>query len=329
MTKRSTLAMEGQYAPEEGRCVLDMLERASLCLPDFDTGIVLHRGDPGFQPEVRRHFGVAENDTGERLVGLKERLRHASTADFWRGLMEGMTAITDSQFGFVSKRMLVDDPTAAVEMPPIGEPGSCLVAEAFYYNDGHGQSEFFRHWSYAAYGAPCGYMKHDKVLLIPERFDDFITNNPNTLPFPAEAYLAVPLFAEGKCIGHFGVMWTPEAAARRQLSWGYLEILLHALEDLVLERLLAGQTFGPSSVAVETAERPSKVIPHEAIMASQSLKPYARSLSHELRTPMQGIVGMLDIMHATVQESAEIQTSSHLRKIFASLRESIEVLQGV
>lgn len=61
---------------------------------------------------------------------------------------------------------------------------------------------------------------------------------------------------------------------------------------------------------------------------AQSLKPFARSLSHELRTPMHGVIGMLDVMHATVQEAIESQQNYKIRDIFQVLKENIEVVQG-
>ena len=301
--------------------------RDTLCVPSFETGLVLHRGDVGFQEEVERRFELAHNQTAERLMALKSSVRDAAPEDFWKMLMEGMADLTGAQFAFVAKRILVDDQDSAIEMPPYGEPGSCLMADAYYYNDGHGKTDFFRNYSFSAYGAPCGHMRHDKVFLIPERLNDFITANPNKLPFPADAYLAIPLFSGGKCFGHFGVMWSAEGLKRRQLSWGYLELLLHSLEGLIQQRLLVGDSFCKQSVA-QVSRRERKVIPHEAILASQTLKPYARSLSHELRTPMQGVVGMLDIMYATVLESAESQTNAHVRNIFETLKENIEVVQG-
>ena len=306
----------------------DMIERTSLCLPNYETGLAVHRGEHPFLDQARRHFEPAENDAGERLMALKDRLRDASVTDFWRLLMEGMTTIADAQFAFVTKRILVDAQNSAVEMPPIGEPGSCLMAEAFFYNDGHGIADLSLQYSYAAYGTPCGHMKHDKVFLIPDRFNEFITNNPVNLPFPAEAYLALPLFVDGKCVAHFGIMWSPEGLHRRALSWGYLEMFMHALEDLILRRLVDGRSFDAPDQARTTPPRSAKVIPHDAILASQSLKPYARSLSHELRTPMQGVVGMLDVMQANIQESAAVPLTPHLQKIFASLREGSEVLEG-
>ena len=61
--------------------------------------------------------------------------------------------------------------------------------------------------------------------------------------FPAEGYLGIPLFADGKCFAHFGMMWTQEGLDKRENSWGYTEMLLHALEDMITERLLRGQGF--------------------------------------------------------------------------------------
>ena len=287
-------------------------------------GVPQHDGDTGFRETVQQHYSISENNAVEQLVRLKQKLAEASTYDFWSLLMEGMTRITSAQYGFVAKRILVDDQNSAVEMPPLGEPGSCLLGVAFYYNDGHQLTNLHRDYKYLAYGAPCHNMKHDKVFLIPDGLPAFVTNNPNEFPFPTEAYLAVPLFAEGKCFAHFGMMWTEQGLKQLDLGWAYVEMLLHSLEDMILQRLVEGESFAKSA----ENNRPARVIPADAVTAAQSLKPYARSLSHELRTPMQGVVGMLDVMHATVQESLEGQSDPGVRRVFKTLRENIEVVQG-
>ena len=143
--------------------------------------------------------------------------------------------------------------------------------------------------------------------------------------FQPKATWECHFFYQGKCFAHFGMMWTKTGLNQRDVSWGYLEMLLHALEDIIVDRLLTGRGFAKKA-SQQTAST-STVIPQTAITAQQSLKPYARSLSHELRTPMQGVVGMLDVMHATVQEAIEGQTSSKLRNIFQALKENIEVVQ--
>ena len=313
----------GHFTP-----ALAAIERRSLCLSSPQPGIAAHHGEHGFSDNLTKYFSVSENNAAERLVDLKAELKSADTETFWRRLMEGMTEICHAQYAFVAKRILVDDHDSAIEMPPIGEPGSCLLGVAFYYNDGKSPpvQGLLRDYKYLAWGAPCAHMRHDKVFLIPEKLSSFITNNPNAFPFPTEAYLGVPLFSEGKCFAHFGMMWTQEGLSGRDVSWGHLEMILHSLEDLILDRLLHGQSF--TKTAPSANSKTSKVIPQEAITASQSLKPYARSLSHELRTPMQGVVGMLDVMHATVQEAIEGQQNSKIRNVFQALKENIEVVQG-
>ena len=308
-----------------GEHLTEMMERTTLCVSSDEPGVAAHDGDKGFRERVGQHYSIVENNAVERLVRLKTKLREATTYDFWRLLMEGMTSITGAQYGFVTKRILVDDQNSAIEMPPIGEPGSCLLGVAFYYNDGKQLEDLHRDYKYLAYGAPCHNMKHDKVFLIPEGMAHFVPNNPNAFPFPTEAYLGVPLFAEGKCFGHFGMMWSPEGVENLRLGWSYIEMLLHSLEDVIRERLIEGQSYAKDTAS----NKPAKIIPNEAVTAAQSLKPYARSLSHELRTPMQGVVGMLDVMHATVQESLEGVSDIAVRKVFKTLRENIEIVQGM
>lgn len=306
----------------------DIMERRSVALSRPSPGVVVQEGENGFKEELSRLYDPAESNAAEQLVELKNSLRTADIDSFWSLLTKGLAGIADAQYAFVSKRILVDEKDVAVEMPPIGEPGSCLMGEAFYINDDHGNGPgHLRNFKYHAYQCPCAYMKHDKIFVIPERLNEFIVNNPNDLIIPGEAYLGIPLFAEGKCFAHFGVMWGKEGAARRALSWGFLETLFHALEDLILERVLEGNEFAKSAQRVQSQQ--IKIVPHEAISVAQSLKPYARSLSHELRTPMQGVVGMLDVMMANVKEAAEnMDIDLRTRRMLDTLKENIEAVQG-
>ena len=305
----------------------DGLQRSSLCFPQFEDKVVIHRGHPDFDEKTKQHFSTAENRAAEQVVLLKAKLKDPAVEDFWAMVVEGLAEIVGSQITFVAKRMLVDDENVAVELPPIGEAGSCLMGVVFHFDDGHGFKSTVKNLKYKANDCPCAYMRHDKVFLIPERLNDFITKNPNVMPIPGEAFIGVPLFSQGKCFAHLGVCLSPEGAAARVLSWAHIEMILHALEDLITERLVAGEGF-TTAQSHDAYVKPTRVIPREAVSASQSLKPYARSLSHELRTPMQGVVGMLDVMHATVQEAAEGQTDSMIRNVFKSLRDNIEIVQG-
>jgi signal transduction histidine kinase len=171
-------------------------------------------------------------------------------------------------------------------------------------------------------------MKHDKIFVIPERMAEFVPNSPNPLPWKkSESFIAVPLFIEGKSFAHFGMIWSEEGAKARKLSWSFIEMLMHALEDMILQRLVEGRGFAKGGAVLQST--PPRIIPLDAITASQSLKPYARSLSHELRTPMQGVVGMLDIMHSTVLDAIQTQKLGHVRSVFEELRANIEMVQGI
>lgn len=178
-------------------------------------------------------------------------------------------------------------------------------------------------YRYVAHESPCAHMRHDKVFIIPEKMGDFVRNSPNKLPWDrSESFMGIPLFHDGRCFGHFGMIWSEEGAEARKLSWSFLEMFCHALEDMILMRLLQGKGF-----AKKDDEVIAKVIPLDAITAGQSLKPYAKSLSHELRTPMQGVVGMLDIMHANVMEAIEQQDDDGDSSIFDELKANIELVQ--
>jgi hypothetical protein len=175
--------------------------------------------------------------------------------------------------------------------------------------------------------SPFAHMKHDKVFVIPERMLEFVPNSPNALPWKqSEAFIGVPLFHRGKSFAHFGMIWSLEGASKRQLSWSFIEMFLHSLEDMILQRILEGRGFAKEPASPRSV--PARIIPLDAITVSQSLKPYARSLSHELRTPMQGVVGMLDIMHSTVIDAMETQTSKRAKAVFEELKANIETVQG-
>ena len=304
-----------------------LIDRTTLCLPHFGKDSVVHGGEDGFKDVLRQYFPMAESNATERLVELKNKLRTANTHDFWAILMEEMCDITGSQCGFVAKRMLVDDQDSAVEMPELGEPGSCLMGVAFYINNGRDVKQLYRDYRYHAYGTPCAHMKYDKVFIVPERMTEFVRDNPNTMPWKqSEAFIGVPLFSEGKSFAHIGMVWSSEGASTRKLGWNFIEMFLHSLEDMILQRILEGRGFSKDVAAPESTS--AKVIPLSAITASQSLKPYARSLSHELRTPMQGVVGMLDIMYSTVLDAIATQHNDRVRAVFKDLKAHIEVVQG-
>ncbi|KAF1815991.1 hypothetical protein P152DRAFT_375784, partial [Eremomyces bilateralis CBS 781.70] len=284
----------------------------------------------------------AESNILECLSLLKLSLSRMTHHEFWAALTTGLTNLMGAQYAFVSKRLLPHDPTRTVEMPPLGTLGSCYQAVAFHTTPSAAASlpdGKVEDVQYVAHSCPCASMRHDRALVIPHSLSGIYPHeaNPNRSNFmagPGEAYMTVPLWTDGKCVGHFGVMWTKSGLLQsrvKDLSWPLLEACLRSLEDLVQTRLTEHGSTPDAPNFPTPALFAGKLDSQDvAVSETQSLKPYARSLSHELRTPMQGVVGMLDVMYATMQEASEglgsTEKESLVRQVFDRLKSDIEVV---
>jgi len=298
----------------------------SECITD---GLAIVHDDGGMKYDAAGAWNDGAQSTAiEHLVTLKQGLRTSDTELFWKRLMEDITSISKAQYGFVARRVHGGEP-----MPELGGRRPSLFGAVFYYNDGY-QNVGLQRDRYFAGGNPLLHMDHERPCLIPENLKSLASFGDDQLPFGAEAYLAIPLFSAGKCLAHLGLMWSKEGLKNRNLSWSFLEMVLHSLEDLIVQHLSL-EEIGPDHEKSETPEiHPATVEARQTVhqhntpdFTSQPLKPYARSLSHELRTPMQGVVGMLDVMHATVREAMESTTPIKSGGIFQALKEGIEMVQ--
>lgn len=298
----------------------------SECIAD---GLATVHGDGEMQYDSSGTWNDgAQSAAIEHLVTLKQGLRTSDTELFWKRLMEDITSISKAQYGFVARRVHGGEP-----MPELGGRRPSLFGAAFYYNDGY-QNVGLQRDRYFAGGNPLLHMDHERPCLIPENLKSLASFGDDQLPFGAEAYLAIPLFSAGKCLAHLGLMWSKEGLQNRNLSWSFLEVVLHSLEDLIVQHLSLDE-IALDHEKSETPEVHSATVqasqsghqPNTPDFTSQPLKPYARSLSHELRTPMQGVVGMLDVMHATVREAMESKTPVKSGGIFQALKEGIEMVQ--
>ncbi|KFY70413.1 hypothetical protein V499_09187 [Pseudogymnoascus sp. VKM F-103] len=302
------------------------IERASLCLPDITRGVVSHQGEDGFGGILKQYYNTPENDALERLVLLKKRLRDANTHDFWTALLREVCDIGHAQCGFVAKPADPDPSSAAVGIPLLGDPGSDILGVGFYLNSGGDVDQMHHNYRYHVQGTSCIHMQNDKVFLIPERLTDFVKDGWDKMPWEnSEAYLGIPISHGGSPVAHFAMVWTAEGAAKRKLSWAFLEMFMHGLEDMILERLLEDK--GAAKEAKRKLQASTRIVPIDAITASQTLKPYARSLSHELRSPMQGVVGMLDMMYSTVVDAIASQMYPKAAAVFEELKANMETAQ--
>lgn len=305
----------------------------SECLPGDSSAATLRKSDAQADPSISQHARGPQNIAVDWLVKLKQELRGLDSESFWAQLMEQLASLCNSQYAFVARKTRDNESAKDTE-----GRNSSLNGIAFYYNDGHQTVGMHRNRSFAG-GNPQSHMDHGKACLIPENLGSFTSFDQDKLPFAAEGYLAVPLFSETKCAAYLGLMWSGPGLQKRTLSWQFLEMILHSLEGLIVKRIAdeAGDVkFERPAREAHSISAGQKLVDDAHInlvqghvdFSSHALKPYARSLSHELRTPMQGIVGMLDVMHATVREAILGKPPPTTGGVFQALKESIEMVQG-
>ena len=295
--------------------------RHSICISQSSPSAIKHQGDEGFTETLRQHYADAESLALEQLVQLKARLRTTSEDDFWRVFCEGISRVAGSQYVIIAQKL--DD------SPPVGEVGSCLTALCWFWNDGHGIDGFDKKVSYYAYACPCSEMRHGKAFLVPDGINNLFPENPNApgLPITMEAYFALPLHDKTGELGHFGLVWSPEGMRNKSLSWAFIETLMRSVEDMVTRHITDGPGLAKDAQVMDQQEA-EQIVPIRVLSELRSLAPYAKNLSHELRTPMQGIIGMLDVMYANVQEAAQLSPGDQMMKLIDELKSSIEMIQG-
>ncbi|KAK6334166.1 hypothetical protein TWF696_002668 [Orbilia brochopaga] len=310
----------------------DDLRDPTICIPSCDHKSIIHSTHPDFVKMMSKHYVHDEMHARHQISTLKLKLNTLRGDAFWETMMRGMADIAGSQYTFVAKRILHGDTQSAVEYPPLGEEGSCLMGLAYYVRDHDGKDTLYKDVQYKGYRCPCAHMKHDKVLVIPDGLPQLFPDNPNSdaLPIPAEAYLATPLFTDGKCYGHIGMMWSKWGLENKAgLSWAFLEIFMKSLEDLVTWRILDKPGNPSDSALIARPWNPfmGNVVLHEDVSPQQTIRPAARNLSHELRTPLQGVVGMLDVMLASLDSLEEGPSAEVLSHFVHDMRKNIENCQ--
>jgi len=295
--------------------------RHSICISRSSPSVIKHQGDVGFTEVLRQHYADAESLALEQLVQLKARLYTTQEDDFWRVFCEGISRIVGSQYVVIAQKL--DD------SPAMGEVGSCLTALCWFWNDGHGADGFSRKISYHAYACPCSELRHGKAFLVPSNINELFPENPNTpsLPITMESYFAIPIRDKTGELGHFAMIWSREGLENKKLSWPFIETLMRSLEDMVARHITEGPSIAKDADVMDEAEA-EQIVPIRVLSELRSLAPYAKNLSHELRTPMQGIIGMLDVMYSSVHEAAELGPGDQMMKLIEELKSSIEIIQG-
>lgn len=308
--------------------VLPVRKSISFGLPS--SGALLRPGDATYNETLSQHFPTPEARALEMAIDLKSRVRRAPLEDFWGIVSKGLADICGAQIAFISQRLASDDAdsdaaAAATAAAAAGhDEDSYLCALAWYFQDRNGHRHSRRNTRYFGWGCPCAAMKYGQVFLIPSRLQEHAPDNPNSVfrTLGADAYIGLPLYYNGRCNAHFGLSWTAEGVRACKLSWPFIESVLHSFEDLILQRILEGATV-QAHAEPDTASQSG----HEVTGPGRAFVPPVHILSHELRTPMQGVIGMLDLMHDIVEDAVEGQQNSRARDVFRSLKLDIETIQ--
>ena len=271
----------------------------------------------------------AEDKAARQVWELKAQLRSkANSAEFWPILVEGIVEITGAQSSFVSRRKQDDLDNSPTEDHPCADPKCAgtqkMLAIASCLDDGRGKRKIYHLQEYVIEHS----LAQEKVILIPQSLTEkhpIMKNIPSLDPIPYEAMLCVPLSHGTESMTQMGLLWTREGLrSRPSMTWGCITMILHALEDLVQSHLV--KQLAAEQATTTPGELPNTGFPH---CCKMSFKPYARNVSHELRTPMQGVVGMLDLIQASIKDLAAATKPHAPKSIVKSLLENIEVAQGL
>lgn len=117
------------------------------------------------------------------------------------------------------------------------------------------------------------------------------------------------------------LLWNEGGAKDRVLSWAHVELLCQALEGMIGQQMLV--EIKPRFAATVSSLRSS---PPRLDQFARLIR-QAGLLSHELRTPMQGIIGTLDLMHHSIEMARDAVHRADAPDFFGGLHQDIEALQ--
>ncbi|BFZ62773.1 hypothetical protein YB2330_003883 [Saitoella coloradoensis] len=186
-----------------------------------------------------------------------------------------------------------------------------------------------------------------------------------------EAYLAVPMWVDGVNVGHISVLWTKEGLERSVRrdggvgGWGRKELVLQCFVEVAAQRLTT-EAFGneeslraaldnaatvPTEGGNLTKEALSKAQQEREATEARNLErpitptsdgddsylpiiaPLASNMSHEIRTPLQGVIGLLDVLFASLPKSScpepSTETVGTVGEGLEKLVEDTEAAKGV
>ncbi|KAI5290781.1 hypothetical protein KEM54_000477 [Ascosphaera aggregata] len=255
---------------------------------------------------------------------LRNELRREESMLFWTKLIKGMARTCKAQYAFITSPICPVDP----EIRPAG----------IGYDNRH-------HLASEKVSDEPGRVVFEIPSVLPIEGCDLITSdlpavmgeeNMAKLPFTMQSYLCVPLPISRTRTISIGMMWTQEGLTRLDLPWTAVKLLVYAFEELVTTRAKYVGLHKASphrhnlkkegNVRQNDRGRRRVSTLHKMPRSRYpSFRAFAPHLSHELRTPMQGVVGMFDVVRADIEDidpDNNIETAQRLKAITQSLEDA-------
>ena len=269
-----------------------------------------------------------ESELLHQVTLFKSHLRSIrSGPEFWCSLAKGLTNLLGAQYTCISKRL--DTLESNTGVPSLDEEGSCILALAWYYNCSESRVGIYEDVKYTGFCAPCGLMRHNSTVLIPTGLVQTFPTNPNDVFVDTpDAYLGVPMFDGGGVnVGHICLLWSKEGREVCPYSWTTMEFVLHVFVEMATQRFLENidghaafeKEDDLAKAAINSVRREVDLTPtsatelgspkfvglpqHNPSMFLPFPAAIAANISHEFRTPLQGIIGLLELLYAQLDST--------------------------
>ncbi|MEE9274729.1 MAG: GAF domain-containing protein, partial [bacterium] len=226
------------------------------------------------------HRDLTERNQVQRILNAVTEGTSAKTGeDFLYSLTRNLSEALGVRYGFICELL---DPE-----------GENVRTVSFWAG-----SEFAQNFEYGTKGTPCADVIGKGMALFPDKVQELFPKDRWLIDHNIRSYLALPLFSSGGApIGHMGV-----------LDEEPMEEEVHPEEIL---RLFAGRA--AAELERKLAEEATRSAKEEAEAANRAKSEFLANLSHELRSPLNAVIGFSDVLLMRSKEEQTLQLVPKIR----------------
>jgi len=267
---------------------IEYRRKSGETFPGETTGSVI-RDAAG---EVLGYLGIVRDVTEQRRTQDVLQRLYAISADQTRSNAQKIQAILELGAAFFDMPLGIVSAIA-------GDTYTVLYAQAPDGAVAPGDS-------FALSGTYCVHTLHaDDVTGFHHVAESAIATHPCYANFGLEAYLGIPLWVDGE---RFGTLNYADWQPHRPFTDGDDE-LVRLFAQWISNELSRGRAFAAASSAREAADAARA----EAESANAAKSQFLATLSHDLRTPFTGLLGMLDLLDSSGLDPEQQAYLAHAR----------------